>query len=128
MEKYKSGVEFEYPQYGGAGNKIFPDIAAYLNSQKASDYFETKDAGIEEYEEPSDLDEILATCTFKKADETGLDEDGPEPFYTDTIPEEEIFYLWRRIYPLREEDERNPLPESITDSVLMDKKNWAEAA
>jgi hypothetical protein len=111
MEKYQSGVEFESPQYGGAGNKIFPAIAAYAD-----------------LEEPSDLDEILATCTFKNADETELDEDELEPFYTDTIPEEETDYVWRRIYLLTEQEEsKYPLPESITDSVLMDEKNWAVA-
>jgi hypothetical protein len=125
MEKYL-GVGFESPQYRGVVNKIFLAIASYMN-QETANYFETQDKALEEDEEPSDLDEILATCTSNNAEDMEPHEDGFEPFYIDTIPEEKN-YLWRRIYPLTEQEGSiYPVPENITDSVLMDAGNWAVA-
>ena len=122
MEKYQSGVECESPRYRGAGSYFFAAIAPYMGSEKA-DYSER----LAEDEEPSDLDEILGTCTFKNADEAGPDEDGLEPLYTDTVQDED-FYLWRRTYPLEERGERmHPLPREMKDSILMDERNWADA-
>jgi hypothetical protein len=119
MENYL-GVEFESPRYRGAGIYFFAAIAPYSLKEAEPPA---------EDEEPSDLDEIRGTSTFKKAEDMEPYEDGFEPFYTDTIPEEEIFYLWKSIYPLIEQDEKMyPLLESVADSILMDESNWAQAA
>ncbi|MEM7815736.1 MAG: hypothetical protein QXN71_01300 [Candidatus Aenigmatarchaeota archaeon] len=85
MEKYKSGVEFEHPNYL-AGRLSFSDLSIYFS---------------EDDEEMSDIEEILSTCTFKKADEQENDE--KEPCYVDTIQEEDL-YVWKTLYPSTDED------------------------
>jgi hypothetical protein len=124
MERYQSGVEFVSPRYRGEGSYFFAAMAPYLDREKA-DYPKAEPPA--EDEEPSDLDEILGTCTFKNAEDMKPREDGFKPFYIDTIQEEKV-YMWRRIYPLEEKDERTrPLPREMADSILMDERNWAEA-
>jgi len=81
---YLSGVQELESHYAGAGKAFYPLIALLHDGE----------------EEPSDLDELLGTCTFKKADDMEPDGVGLEPFYTDTFPEKIDDYIPREEGPL----------------------------
>ena len=120
-----------YP-FGGIGKEpVYKGVERYFSAAQAP-YASAGKAicSVRPYtrdDDPSELDELLGTCTFKNAEDIGPREDTLEPFYIDMISEERT-YMWRRVYPMTEEEEGiYPLPEHVMEPLLLDEANWAEA-